>query len=211
MILIRILEHDLHRARQGVEAVPHAIEIPAKESHLPAIISNSHGGFIPTRWFTKPGQRFGNLANLDPLRGGGIMSGVFLYNSDKLDDLLDGLMLSALDLSRSEGWPNVFTEGSIAENAFNYIEKSSPSGGQPHVCLIPASWKDSSVKKWFGSKNMVGAKYKKYCKIIPTKISFPVFCSRPDFVGMYTQFMGGGTSILLHNVKLGLGFCPMSS
>jgi hypothetical protein len=196
MILLRILEHDLHRARQGVNAVPLMIEVPAKESFLPALVSNGSGKFLVSRRLTQEGR---------------IRVGVFSHDSDRVDDVITTIADSALELSRAENWPNIFQGKGSAEAAFNYIRKESGFNGQPHVCLMPDTWDEVVIRKWLGAKNVDGRKYKKYCHIVPSKVSFPVFCSRPDMVGMYTQFMGGRSSILLHNVKFGFGLCPMPS
>lgn len=207
MILLQILEHDLHRTRKGVSAIPAVIETPAKESHLPAIISTSRGKFIPIRWISKPGQKFGNLV---PLQGGGIVAGVFEHDPDRLDDIIGPMMTAALELSMEEKWPNVFQGKDAASAAFDYVQRQSGVKSQPHVCLVPDSWSESTVRKWFRLKEST-LKYKKCCRITSSKVSFPVFLSRPDMVGMYTQFMGGNTSILLHNVKSGIGLCPILS
>jgi hypothetical protein len=190
MILLQILEHDLHRQRRGLEAVPLLIEIPARPEFLPALVSNSIGKFIISRKLTKENR---------------IRTGVFPYNSDKIDDIISNMIHSAYRLSIEEKWPNVFRGKKAPEDAFNYI-KSNSVPMQPHVCLIPLEWTEFKQKKFFGCV-LERQKYQKYCRIVPIKTNIPTFLSRPDMVGMYTQFMGGKSSILLHNIKLGMSFC----
>ncbi|KKK76609.1 hypothetical protein LCGC14_2861920, partial [marine sediment metagenome] len=133
---------------------------------------------------------------------------VFSYDSDRIDDILLPMMNAAYELSRDEGWGNVMTGQGSVKAAFKYICKRAL--GQPHVCLIPHVWRSDAVKKFFGPKNLGPneRRYKRYCRIVSAKVAMPVFLSRPDMVGMYTQFMGGGTCIVLHNVKRGMAFCP---
>lgn len=187
MILYRILEHDLHRARKSIEAIPVMISVPALPSFLPAIVSNTRGNFIVAR------KMKDNYINV----------GIFEYDSEKLDNLLPMMFGSAFDLSKSESFNNIFDMKSI-DQAFEYINDNSVSG-QPHVCLVPKEWNELKLKKIFGSKLNKG-KYRKYCRIIPTDLSYILFCSRPDMVGMYTQILGGGCGVILHNVKFGLAF-----
>jgi hypothetical protein len=197
MILLRILEHDLHRAKRGTNNTPVLwIEVPAHENFLPAIISSSRGKFLVTK----------KLVN-----GSHIRAGVFNYDSERMDDILLDLFTAAYELSRDNRWDNIFKGSKAAKIAYDYIgEQSSMPGAQPHVCLIPESWSQRQVKKFLGKKQYDGRKYRRFCHVALTKVSFPVFCSRPDMVGLYTQFMGGGASILLHNVKNGLAFCVPS-
>jgi len=198
MILIKILDHDLHRSKQK-ETIPVWIEVPARNSFLPSVISSSRGKFIISRKLLKPVNGIGLLR-----------VGVFKCDSDRLDDLIDDMCKAAIDLSISEKWGNIFTGRGAILKAFNYVKKNSGTNSQPHACLIPDTLDQENLNKLFGKKNLdeQNSKYMKMCRLIPCKIkSGPVFLSRPDFVGMYTQFMGGGSSIILHNVKLGMGFC----
>jgi len=80
---------------------------------------------------------------------------------------------------------------------------------QPHVCLIPESWSQNKIREFFGN-NYDGRKYKKICHVVLSKVIMPTFCSRPDMVGLYTQFMGGKSGIILHNIKAGIAFCAPS-
>lgn len=195
MILLRILEHDLHRTKRGLEASPFMIEVPARPNFVPAVISNTRGKFIVSRRLTEDGR---------------VRIGIFEHNPDQLDNTLENLFDAAYALSRDEGWKNIFVGNgaNTAKAAFNYIgEQSGMPGIQPHVCLIPESWTPSRIDQFFGAKNHNGRRYGKICHIALAKVTMPVFCSRPDMVGMYTQFMGGKTGILLHNIRSGLAFC----
>ena len=192
MILLKILEHDLHRSRKA-GATPLMIEIPARSEFMPALVSNARGEFLTSRRLTSSKH---------------IRVGVFSYDSDRVDDVVLSMMDAAYELSREEGWENIIEGRGPARVAFDYIRKQALA--QPHICLVPHAWKAGTVNKFFGPKNISGGgrKYRKYCRIVSAKVVMPVFLSRPDMVGMYTQFMGGKTSILLHNIKLGMAFCP---
>jgi hypothetical protein len=195
MILLRILEHDLHRPKRGLSASPYMIEVPALPGFVPAVVSNSRGNFLIARKLTKDNR---------------IRVGVFEYDSDRLDDIVTNMFDTAIVLSRSEKWNNMFMGPNAAKLAAGYIkDQSGMSKAQPHACLIPVSWQHKQIEKFFKPEKLDGGvKYDKHCHIVPAKVSVPIFCSRPDMVGMYTQFLGGGTGILLHNVKSGLAFCP---
>jgi hypothetical protein len=193
MILLRILEHDLHRPRVGMTAFPCMIEVPALPSFVPAVVSNSRGSFIVSRRLTNDGR---------------IRVGIFDYDSNKLDQVIGELFGVAFSLSLKEKFGNLFFSNS-AESALSYVGKNSGMPGvQPHVCMIPSSWNEHDTEKFFGPKHFDGKKYKGYCNVITSNVSCPVFLSRPDMVGMYTQFLGGGSGILLHNIKFGISFCP---
>jgi hypothetical protein len=192
MILLRILEHDLHRSRDA-NSVPLMISTPVPPKSVPAIVSDTRGRFIAIRKMRQEGNF--------------IASGVFEYDSDRVDDVVSDLFDAAYVLSCEDKLGNTFSGKDAPKRAFNYIKRSSGIPGQPHVCLVPESWKETKIKQFFGVKNLENVrKYQKFCRIVSTKVSIPVFCSRPDMVGMYTQFLGGKTSIILHNVKLGLAF-----
>jgi len=193
MILLHLLDHDLHRSRR-TDAAPLMLETPAKRSFVPAIVSGS-GMDFQDRCFLVARK----LTQESKLR-----SGVFRYDSDRIDEILGHLMIAALGLSYDEGWPNIFPESKGIKQAFNYVQNSCGLKSQPHLCLVP---ENTSYPKIMG-KDLVDGVYNKICRTMPSKVPFPVFCSRPDFVGMYTQFMGGRSSILLHNIKNGLAFCP---
>lgn len=194
MILLKILDHDLHRSRSGKDAVPLIIEVPARKEFLPALVSNARMEFLVSRRLTDDGR---------------IRVGVFSYDSDRLDDVVGPMMRAALDLSVSQKWKNVFDS---VEPAFHHVQRNSGLKTQPHVCLVPASWSNPRVSRAFGEGlDPEGARYMKTCRIVRAKIPFIAFCSRPDMVGLYTQFMGGKSSVLLHNVRNGLSFCVAPS
>lgn len=168
------------------------IEVPALPHFIPAVVSNSRGGFIVSKKLTKDNR---------------IRVGIFNYDSDRLDDIMLNLFGTAFELSKSENWNNVFFGSNSAKLAAEYIgDQSGMSKAQPHVCLVPSAWNPDQIKKFFKVED--NNKYRKYCHIVSANVMFPVFCSRPDMVGMYTQFLGGGSGILLHNVRSGLAFCP---
>lgn len=195
MILLRILEHDLHRAKHGVQATPFMIEVPARQSFLPAIVSTTRCKFISVNKLVDDGY---------------IRVGIFEYNSDRLDEILLELFDAAYVLSRDSGWGNVFSGQGAAKLAFDYVgEQSGMPGAQPHACLIPESWSHERITDFLGDE-YDGRKYRKICHVAMGRVTMPVFCSRPDMVGMYTQFMGGKSGVILHNVKAGVAFCTPS-
>jgi len=207
MILLRILEHDLHRSRQG-DAVPLCVGIPAKKEFLPAIVSNSKGKFVAIDHLGPSNGMKALIPNV-PWDSERIYGLVFPWDSDRLDDVIGDMCSAARDLSVANNWGNVFSGNGAAKKAFDYVHESSGLDGQPHVCLVPEGWSQSRIKRFFGKSNVdeQQRKYRRHCWIVSSKAEFPVFLSRPDFVGMYTQFMGGNSSIVLHNVRLGMGFC----
>lgn len=192
MILFRILDHDLHRSKKD-DAHPLMIEIPALPEFVPAVVSGSRGQFLVSKKLTNDGK---------------IRVGIFSRNSEKMDGLITEMFSVAFELSNSNEWPNVMTGKASVKRAFNYI--SGQFDGQPHVCLVPESWSTTRVRKVFGCKNLSSNdfKYRDYCRLVYAKVSFPIFLSRPDMVGMYTQFLGDKSAIVLHNVKRGISFCP---
>lgn len=205
MILLQILDHDLHRSKRGVEGTVFWIEIPSKPSFLPAIVSLSTPKFTVSR----------------KISNGLIRSGVFSHDQDRLDELIPDLMSAAYSLSKEEKWDNIHR---TAKSAFDWLQKQSGTEAQPHCVLVPSSWSQSQFDEWAGKTNITRGNvsshsgstmdavvvYKKICRVHRCGVAFPVFLSRPDFVGMYTQILGGKTSIILHNVKLGMAFCAPS-
>ena len=204
MILLRILDHDLHKTRRGVDATPLWLEVPARPEFLPAIVSLSSAKFGISRKLTKDGK---------------IRSGIFKYDSDRLDEIIPDLLTAAYGLSVEEKWNNIH---SSAAAAFKWVQEKSGTTTQPHICLVPTKWTPAKLQKWAGKDNLLtgvsaakpdgtqeaATSYQKVCRIQPANVPFPAFFSRPDFVGMYTQIMGGKSSIVLHNVKNGIAFCP---
>lgn len=201
MILLKILEHDLHFSRKGrisETAIPLMIEVPVPKTEVlqPFIISGASGKFLVSRTITNETR---------------VKVGVFQYDPDRIDEIIGSIFESVLKLSREEKWKNLFKgRDDSAEQAFLYVKSQSGSGAQPHACLIPKSMTPSEVTKFFGKKNLDdnSIKYRKICRVIPAPIPYPVFCSRPDMTGMITQFVGGRFGIILHNVRMGFGLCP---
>jgi len=188
MILLKILDHDLHRSRTG-SAIPFMLEIPGRTDFLPAIVSSTRvEKFFVSKRLTDDGR---------------IRTGVFPHSQDTIDSVIPSMISAAYDLSVSEKWNNIFH---TPTDCFKAISASSGSKSQPHACLVPSSWKPSVVSKIFGESLSEG-RFMKVCRIFPCDVSFPVFLSRPDFVGLYTQLAGGMSSIVLHNVKEGMAFC----
>lgn len=194
MILTRILQHELHKSNNSNILIPW-VEYSHIQS-LPVIISSSRGKFLTARRYHP-----GNI----------IRVGTFEYDSDQIDNCLDDMMNSAMGLAKEQKWGNIFSGKTAAIDAFNHI-LDEDNFGQPHICLIPHTWNEDDKNRFFGKKNLTNhVRYKSYCRIYSSEVSFPVFLSRPDMVGLYTQFMGGIHSILLHNIKMGMSFCPVSS
>ena len=191
MILLKLLDHDLHRSKKGLDAVPLWLETPAKLGFLPAIVSSSRGKFIVSRKLTKDGR---------------LRSGVFEYDSDRIDDVIGDIMAAAYSLSCEEKWGNVFTGADAAKAGFTYVQTSAGVSSQPHICLVPESMSLEDLSSFMGDA-LDGGVYMKVCRVHSHKVPLPVFFSRPDFVGMYTQFVGGRSSMILHNVRNGLAFC----
>ncbi len=193
MILLKILDHDLHRSRKGADAVPLWLETPAKPGFLPAVVSSSRGQFLVSRRLTKDGR---------------LRSGIFEYNSDKIDGVLGDMVSAAHGLSVAEKWENSFSGKGAAKSAFSYVQRAAGVSSQPHACLYPGSWSAPDLAKFLGKDSDVAGVFMKVCRLHSCGVPFPVFLSRPDFVGMYTQFVGGRSSVVLHNVKSGMAFCP---
>jgi hypothetical protein len=166
------------------------VEVPARPEFLPAIVSSTRGKFLVSRRLTNDGK---------------INVGVFDYDSEKVDELIPSMMAAACELSMKEKWNNVFGPRAI-KTAFEYVSKQSHLPAQPHVCVVPSSWSDTKFEKTFGMKN-TGSRYQKYCNMVRVDIPFVVFLSKPDMVGLYTHFLNGPASILLHNVRRGMSFC----
>lgn len=224
MILHKILEYDLHRSRQAT-AVPHTVHTPAVAEHVPAVVSTSRGQFVVTRVLFLDGEdRYFHAKGEAPViksRGRVVAvspdtrklrlylaSNVFSHNSDHIDNVIGGLFDVAYKLSVDDGLGNVFGGPSARDKAFSHVQSSSGMKIQPHVCLVPDSWEPDEVSKFFGKDfDATSLRFRRFCRVVSSKATRPVFLSRPDMVGLYTQFMGGGASISLHNVALGMAFC----
>lgn len=190
MLILKILDHDLHRSReQG--AIPMAILVPDAKAHSPVLVSSTRGKFLVRR----------------KLFQGCHPCGVFKYDSDRLDEVIANVTEAGLQLSLDEKWPNVFTKPGPA---FDYIRERAGTAGQPHACAVPADWDDVKLKRWFGKGFEVTGglvTYRKTCRVYRCNTKVPTFFSRPDYVGLLTQVAGGNSSILLHNVRNGMSFC----
>ena len=162
--------------------------------------------------------------------------GVFDCDSDKLDAVIGPMLSVAHKLSvggsysflervkRTVGrkqvsapvertlpgtYENSFSGKGAAAAAFAYVQSKSGLKAQPHACLVPSSWDEKQASSFFGKQYDPGKrKFMGCCRVIFHDSPMPVFFSRPDMVGMYTQFLNGGAAIILHNVELGLAFCP---
>lgn len=222
MIITKILDHDLHRSRSAT-ATPHAVHTPARPEFLPAVVSSSRGKFMVTKILFGNGEdrycrpssgpavmkRDGRVISVDPDVSKThlyLASGVFDHDSDRVDSVLGDLFSVALDLCVSDELGNVFDGESGLSKSFSYVQKSSGMKIQPHVCLVPA-WDPSRIASVFGSDYEPSSRrFRRHCRVISCDVAVPVFLSRPDLVGLYTQFMGGGASIVLHNVQHGMAF-----
>ena len=204
MILYKILDHDLHRSKSGIGARPLFIEIPAKSDFLPSIVSStSWDRYLVVEKMTADGR---------------IRSGVFTHDADRIDEIIAPMFAAAYKISYERGFKNIFSN---PKAAFYYIQECSGTTAQPHFCLIPEEWNQTKLNKWAGKAKLQEADlieskkdgnpnkaltYLKICRVLYCKIEIPVFLSRPDFVGLYTQIAGGMTSILLHNIQKGIAF-----
>lgn len=221
MLMTELLDHDLHRSRGGTP-VPLLLHVPMQKENYPAVVSGTRGKFL----VSKGPQNDTGLAGV----------GIFDCDSDKLDAFIGPMLSAAYGLSvggsyssltrvkrkvrgKMVGVPveetvvgtfkNSFTGKGAAKRAFEHVQKNSGLKFQPHVCLVPSSWDEKAAFAFFGKDfDPAQRKFAKCCRVIFHSVPMPVFFSRPDMVGMYTQFMNGGAAILLHNVELGLAFCP---
>jgi len=220
VLLTELLDHDLHRSRGGTP-VPFMIEVPVPKDSFPAVVSSTRGRFLVSR---RP--REGGLAGV----------GVFDHDSDKLDSVIGPMLSVAHSLSDGQirtglqrvrrrvrgrdvmvpvetrvpgSFKNSFAGPGAAKRAFDHIQSSSGLKFQPHFCLVPSSWNMEAAGSFFGGGLDVSKRrFMGCCKVAFHDVPMPVFFSRPDMVGMYTQFMNGGAAIILHNVEFGLAFCP---
>jgi hypothetical protein len=193
MLILKILHHDLHRSRKP-DASPFAIVVPDNVGYSPVLVSSTRGEFIVRRKLVQ----------------GGHPCGVFPHDPDRLDEIIGKMVQAAYDLSVAEEWPNVLP---TADEAHRYIRKTSGTTALPANCLIPKSWTDADLDAWAGNekdltRTKTGEIYRKNCRLHRCNTEIPVFLSRPDFVGLFTSMLGGLSSVLLHNVKNSMAFCP---
>lgn len=209
MLLTEILDHDLHRSRGGAVSA-YAIHVPVPPDCFPAIVSNTRGDFV-----VSPGLNTETrLAAV----------GVFECNSDKLDSYVGPMLSAAFTLSSGGSYfivkkkqkrkykgryKNSFSGPGAAQAALSHIRKNSGLKAQPHTCLVPSSWDAARASAFFGEEfDPAKRRFSGCCRVVFHDVPMPTFFSRPDMVGMYTQFLGGGAAVILHNVELGLAFCP---
>lgn len=186
MILDKILDHNYHRSKtEG--ALSLMVETPVIPQFFPMIVSDTSGNFIISRRIVE--NRF-------------VRSGVF-KNPGSYDDYIKSLFDAAYDLSKSDKFKNIFTKPDLASR---YITSESGFKSQPRVVLVPNEFTDYDLKRIF--VNLSHGSVIKYgqSRLMRTNISRPTFLSRPDFVGLFTQFPENHASIILHNVKSGISF-----
>jgi hypothetical protein len=192
MILLKILDHDLHRPRSNVDAIPLAIEVPARPEFLPAIISGTRAQFLTSRRIFN--DRY-------------IRVGMFPHDSDRIDDVIEPMIRAAYELSVAEQWVNIFSGRGSLTAAYNFVRYNSGLKTQPHMCLVPDSWTIAQCSKRFGKAfDSKTSKFHSICHVVPSKVHTVTFLSRPDMVGMYTQILGGNSGIILHNIRMGMSF-----
>jgi hypothetical protein len=193
-ILNSILAYDLHKKKGEDQGVPMMLEIPAKNNFIPSIVSSTElGRFLVSTKLTGSSM---------------IRTGLFSSNITDLDKTIYPLFNMAYDLCKRENFQNIFSN---PKDSFNYIRKSSGLKNQPHCVLIPSSMKN--VNKIFGKENIIEKNYSSFyndvCKIVHCKIGKIIFLSNPEYVGMHTRFSSGSSSIILHNLRLGISFCDI--
>lgn len=214
-ILSSILEHDLHRSKKGSQAVPYMIHVPVLPDFYPIVVSTSRGKRMDT-----------NFVAVHKMSGDGTARvGVFEQDSDKIDEVINDMIECAYQLSLLQKWNNIFDS---ANSASSYIIENSDREDQPHACLIPNNWSRDIIQSWFQSEleerklpfdvfdddsdgvviSRTRLLYKGSCRIVECNVSFPVFLSKPDLVGLYTQFLNNQSAIILHNIQHGIAFVP---
>ncbi len=193
MISHKIFDVDLHRVENKKLFM---LESPANNEFLPSIVSS----IAPNKFLT--------IRRLHP--GNFIRSGIFEYDSDRLDEILSPLFKHAYELSLSENFSNIHKTFS---EAHDYIKKYSSVKGYPAYCLVPDGFDVSKIENvtipsyTSEEKNLSSLPiYSDNCKIVHCSVDRPVFLSKPDYVGLLTSFMGRSYSLLMHNVELGVSF-----
>lgn len=188
MIIGRVLLHEFHKTTKQNIWSPW---IEFKNIELPALISGSRGSFLVSRKHHDGGvTRVGN----------------FEYPSDQIDDFLDSMLVEASSLASIEKWGNVFKGRSAIKKAFDFIHDKD-GVGQPYTCLMPNYWTENEKLKHFGVDHITDHnKYREYCRLLSAPVSFPVFFSSPEKVGIYTQLHGNTHSIILHGIKNHMAF-----
>lgn len=181
--LFRIFEIDFHDAKNA-NTVPLFQEVPILNTFLPVIVSSdTRGKFIVSRKMTKEGR----------VRVG-------IYDDISFDpSVIYSLFDKALELSVQEKFDNVFKFENI-NDAYNYLIDQSGLNILNGSILVPNNFNMSS------NSDFVDYKYKNFT-VYRSKLPYFVLLSKPDYVGLCTRFFGLRTSILLHNVKMGVAFC----
>lgn len=217
MLLTELLDHDLHRSRGG-ELRTYSLHVPVHKDSFPLVVSTTRGKFIVS---TRPWG--------DGLAG----IGIFDYDSEKLDALIGPMVSAAFTLSKGSSYmvserdvvdgkqvgekkdrsysgtyDNSFSGPGAAKRAFEYVQENSGLKAQPHACLLPSSWDEKKASSFLGKGYDPAKRKLSGCRVIFHDVPMPTFFSRPDMVGLYTQFLNGGVAIILHNVELGMSFCP---
>ena len=190
-ILLKLLDHELHKARSmNAEAGVLWIETPASSSFLPSIVSSHQfGRFLISRKLTAESR---------------LRSGTFQSSEETIDQVIPSLFNTAYELSALEKFPNIF---SSSKESYKHIQDSSGQKGQPHACLVPSSLSDAELGRIFKGMHYEDDTLNKTCRVYKFDLDKIVFLSRPDFVGLYTRLPNNYSSILLHNISLGIGFC----
>jgi len=198
MILYKLFDHDFNWKKSN-SSVPFMIEVPANKDYLPAIISTSGG--------KKVGKKF--LVS-DRLHPGDILKvGVFQHSPESIDDLIPDFVRTAFTLSKAMKYGNILK---TPQECFDFLRKTSKLETQPHICLIPSNWSSVRIKKFFGKDNLLDIAedifvYHKCCRIVSSQVEFPVFFSKPDYIGMIAQFNGGNFAIVSHGIRNSIAFC----
>ncbi len=182
-ILASILELDYHKTKNP-DSRGLILETPARIEFLPAIISSTTASkFLTSTRLTSEGR---------------IRSGIF-KSQENLDVYLVPLIDAAYKLSISQSWGNIFESD---EPAVAYIKASADLDESPFTFLVKSGHGISSgdTEGTSVSKKYLGA------RLVEWDQNYSVVFSRPDLVGLLTQFSNSHASILLHNVRLGMAF-----
>lgn len=183
-ILSTILEYDMHTSRspnqQGI-----ILETAARPEFLPAVVSTlSPSRFLTVRKLSREGR---------------IRMGVF-KTPENLDTHLPALIQAADALSRDESWENQFQD---IKAAMAYVSVKSELDDCPMNLLIS----ESAAPFVYDQLGLEPDAVKfNNCKIFTWSGSKSVVMSRPDLVGLLTQFKNSTAALILHNVRLGMAF-----
>jgi len=191
--LHKILDHDLHKTKVGMNSRVLLIETPGKKEFLPCVVSTADKGrFLINNSITKEGR---------------IRSGVFEGAEESLDVIIPPLFTKAYELSIQKEYSNIFSD---SQSCLSYIKDKSGFKKVPGMCFIPFSWSDVNLKRVFPGLSLEDGMINGYCKFLKIEMEFAVFLSRPDFVGLYTRLPNNQNSVILHNVEFGLAFLTLN-